>query len=77
MSSQSAVLEKAVVPSPVSPDLHVHRWRIDEQGAAHSAGRCRCGVERVFENGWEGDRDVHLQSGGRFGRRQRELAAQR
>jgi hypothetical protein len=30
-------------------------------------------VERVFENGWEGDRDLHLQ-GARFGRRERELA---
>ena len=38
-----------------TPEEHVHRWRIDEPGGAQSAGRCSCGVERAFQNGWEGD----------------------
>ena len=43
---------------------HVHRWCIAEQGGPQSAGSCACGTTRVFQNGWGGDRDLVMGSGG-------------
>ncbi len=51
---------------------HVHRWRIDEQAGAASTGRCGCGTERSFQNGW--DTDSGLQLSGNWLRRRGPVA---
>jgi hypothetical protein len=45
------------------PSGHVHRWRIDEQAGPSSAGTCRCGTSRRFQNGWGGDSTLVLGAG--------------
>lgn len=52
------------------PAAHVHRWRIAEQAGVSSAGRCDCGEERAFQNGWEGDSGFGLRGGSWLGRRE-------
>jgi hypothetical protein len=61
-----------VASSTQSAPAHVHRWRIDEQAGVSSAGRCSCGEERAFQNGWEGD-GSSLRGGGWIGHRTREI----
>lgn len=58
--------------APSLPSAHAHRWRIAEQAGACSAGRCDCGEERAFQNGWEGDAGFGLRGGSWIGRRERE-----
>jgi hypothetical protein len=65
MSPLSAILIPAASLVAAYPTAHTHRWRIAEQGAARSAGRRRCGRERLFENGWEGDREIRVPRGRR------------
>lgn len=49
------------ITSPLE-ETHFHRWRIDEQAGAFAAGRCECGMERAFRNGWDGDGTTQLRS---------------
>ena len=50
---------------------HAHRWRIEEQGGPVSAGRCDCGSQQEFNNGWDGDLSSRLRNGGWFDQKSR------
>jgi hypothetical protein len=56
-STHFSNLEAPLVPS------HVHHWRIGEQEGPDSTGTCGCGMERRFQNGWQGDRRLFLRPG--------------
>jgi hypothetical protein len=70
-------------PFPVGDDslpagplvVHPHRWRIDEQQGAQSRGRCACGAERDFENGWSDDSRFRLSGGGWTSHRREPVGA--
>ena len=48
---------------------HTHRWRIEAQGTATSAGTCACGAEKAFNNSWDGGKPTWSGSGRGGGRR--------
>ena len=63
---------------PVLPiEAHTHRWRIDEQGGASSSGRCECGLQQEFNNGWDGDLTARLRNGGWADQRSRAMRPHR
>jgi hypothetical protein len=45
-------LAAEVESSPEPSASHAHRWMIAPQDGATSSGRCECGAERRFANGF-------------------------